>query len=112
MGLFDICLGKKCKCKKRCDAFFPSNIAIREGCKAACSADKNITPQQYLNKLCMYDPEGLLLAYGYDMCPNDDIDLDSLKDDRNDGSELERRRNLMFIAAILFLIFIYFIFKK
>jgi hypothetical protein len=68
MGLF---CGKECKCKRRCEAGFPNDQALREGCRDACrSGDTDITPHEYMDQYLIDSP--FIQNSGFD--PNLDDD--------------------------------------
>lgn len=103
---------KRCQCRKRCDGFFPHNIEMRNGCRSWCENNKKGRPEQYLKGLCMNDPTGLLLRYNYDVCTDDDITIDTIRNEYQDPSLATNQRNMMFFAGLLLIIFIYLVTKK
>lgn len=80
MSLF---CGDTCKCKRRCEAGFPNDRALMEGCRDVCrSGDTDITPQRYMDEYL--SSAAFLQNSGYDPNLFDDTDLCSLP-----GSQLD-----------------------
>lgn len=74
MSLF---CGNTCKCKRRCEAGFPNDKALREGCRDVCrSGDTDVTPDLYLSQYVQQ--AAFIQNSGYDPDPFDQVDLCSL----------------------------------
>lgn len=71
MGIF---CGKKCKCKRRCESFFPYSRSLREGCRDACKSGIDIrSKEQYIQ-----NHVGEIIAndqYGIDIDPTNQINI-------------------------------------
>lgn len=80
MSLF---CGKTCRCKRRCEAGFPNNRPLMEGCRDVCrSGDDTITPQRYMDEYLQ--SASFIQNAGYDPNLNDLVGLCDLP-----GSQLD-----------------------
>lgn len=72
MGLF---CGKVCKCKNRCESYFPGIPFLIDACKSACKGDSSMNRDKFLCSGNFVDQQSIILQLGYDPCLGDEIDF-------------------------------------
>lgn len=101
MGLF---CGKQCKCKNRCDSYFPGQPTLRDACREACKANKNLDRNTFLCSGNYVDQRAVMLSLGYDPCLGDDIGFEDTVAGQLAGANertWERLRPVFLIMALL-----------
>lgn len=97
-----------CRCQKACDSMFPSDIQLREGCRAACAAGQSVN-----NYACeKIGSAQLILSRGYDPCVSGAESVRSANDALNENANKQVQQILGVILLLLGILAMAFIWTR
>lgn len=109
--------GKWCRrqeCRNRCKSWFGQQPDLERQCSALCNNNTSFSREDFLCSGQYVDQNVVILAYGYDPCPNSGPTvqniLDPLSDRQRQDEELEKFTpvliggGLLVLAALIILV--------